>query len=280
MTTALSYGREQELLGLPDTGRGLAQAIANEVTLECMQEEYEICRDNHIVTRIMRLRLGIDRQATVLGVTDPNATAYDDLVKACLKFALDLDSTTTTTSQKLTIVQSVQSRSIALELQGSIEEWRNGQNGKLKGMGPVVSTDYKVTTSVSCAPISDVTPMSSALEVGSLSLDTGDPPTDNIRDFKLVYRASPNFSFFKVNDACSNPPVVLPPVMENWFTDAAAVLYYKNPLNQAEGGYVITGWNVNLQSEIGRRSVTYVNLNGDILQTLDLDFRLRHVPSQ
>jgi hypothetical protein len=73
-----------------------AQAIARAATVAslhktrahiCTQEEYELCRDEHIVHRMLPLILGYERQRQILGAADSAEWAFErDTAKKCLTF--------------------------------------------------------------------------------------------------------------------------------------------------------------------------------------------------
>jgi len=88
-------------------------------------------------------------------------------------------------------------------------------------------------------------------------------------------------STFTVDDTCPDgTPVALPPVGPNWFTIGSDILGTQNPQNEALGGYVLNGWDINLQPEIGRKMVMYESPSGGTTSSsLELNFVVRHVPS-
>jgi hypothetical protein len=285
MQTLLGYARQQQLMGVEDTATPQVAALAPDVTDQCMLEEYQICRDNHVVTRMMRIRLQIERQAEILGYAlGASSDFYDGYVKACLNFELDVDSTATEVGTSYTLVQTMQARSLKLAFPGSVAEWNNGQNGKLQGTGDFVSTDYTVTSNLSCVGTTAVTPAKSQFTVNDLTFNTdprqqvyvGNPPQDNILDFTLKYWPTPNTSTFSVADLCGGTPPV--PAMDNWWAVHAAVMQLTNNLRDATNSYTVVGWDVNLAPEIGRKTESYTATDGNIAQSVDFTFVLRHVP--
>ena len=290
--TLITYAGWLQKAGLDDTSTPRLYAIAPKVAVVCMQEEYEICQDQHIITRIMKYRLGIERQMQMLGLQNADVSAKcDDSVKGCLKFEVDLDTTATDTVSSVTVVQTMATSSIPIYLQGSVSDWLGKSTGLFHGAGPLESTEYEVTSQDPCVAITGTAPADSKLDVVDLSFTTGDTTVETqgalpvqqslLKDFQLVFQPSPNVSTFTVEDACPDgTPVALPPVGPNWFTIGSEVLGTQNPQNEALGGYVLNAWDINLQPEIGTKMVTYESPSGGTTSSsLELNFVVRHVPS-
>jgi hypothetical protein len=82
-----------QLLGAADENNTDIATLAPTVAEVCMKEEFEICRDEHVLPRILPAWLGIERQNQLLGNNTPDAFNTERYVKACLKFELDFFST-------------------------------------------------------------------------------------------------------------------------------------------------------------------------------------------
>ncbi len=99
MQTVLGYERQRQLLGMPDSG-GLEKFtdLMPTVSRVCLQEEYELCRDEHIVHRMVPAILGVERQRQLLGDVsaemDQVIAEAEDLAVKCLRFELEFESVT------------------------------------------------------------------------------------------------------------------------------------------------------------------------------------------
>jgi hypothetical protein len=103
MQTVLALERQAGLLGGADPDGGIGDIPGLDDLMEvvgrvCLQEEYELCRDEHIVHRMIPVWLGIERQAQLLGSAtedSPSSLAAEalELVDRCLRFALEYEST-------------------------------------------------------------------------------------------------------------------------------------------------------------------------------------------
>jgi len=92
--TVLGYARQRELLGYedpPDTLDEVADLMENTIGPRCMDEEYQMCVNDHIVHRIAVAYLGFKRQLALLGIE--NSPVFEKMksqVEGCLHFDLDL----------------------------------------------------------------------------------------------------------------------------------------------------------------------------------------------
>jgi hypothetical protein len=97
--TVLGYERQRQLLGMADSG-GMEQFVdlIPTVSRVCLREEYELCRDEHIVHRMIPAILGMERQRQLLGITSPEMDQImaeaEDLAAKCLRFELEFESQT------------------------------------------------------------------------------------------------------------------------------------------------------------------------------------------
>ncbi|WP_442682481.1 hypothetical protein ACSBPQ_12630 [Stenotrophomonas sp. JC08] len=91
--TVLGYARQRELLGYedpPGTLDEVADLMENTVGPRCMDEEYQMCVNEHIVHRIAVAYLGFKRQLALLGIE--NSPVFEKMksqVEGCLHFDLD-----------------------------------------------------------------------------------------------------------------------------------------------------------------------------------------------
>lgn len=91
--TVLGYARQRELLGYedpPGTLKEVADLMENTVGPRCMDEEYQMCVNEHIVHRIAVAYLGFERQLALLGIENsPVFEKMKNQVDGCLHFDLD-----------------------------------------------------------------------------------------------------------------------------------------------------------------------------------------------
>ncbi len=97
MQTLLGQERQDQLLGHEESDLDamgqFGGALGDSVTEVCMREEYEICRDEHIVTRIAGKLFGVLRQDALLGIINPKREAMaSEYARKCLQFEVQFDS--------------------------------------------------------------------------------------------------------------------------------------------------------------------------------------------
>ena len=95
--TVLGMERQKQLLGVgssagnPLFDNGLMETVAE----VCMKEEYEICRDDHIIHRIIPAWLDLERQFQLLGLSSEGSPALEkarEYVRKCLTFEMRFES--------------------------------------------------------------------------------------------------------------------------------------------------------------------------------------------
>jgi len=97
--TVLGFERQKALLGVEGAG-SLDQFgdLMATVTSVCVKEEYELCRNDHVIHRMIPVWLGMERQAQLLGMGESGGAMGDalrearDLTSKCLTFELVFQS--------------------------------------------------------------------------------------------------------------------------------------------------------------------------------------------
>lgn len=101
MQSALGVSRQAQLLGAEDISNEIMDqfpSLLETASLVCLKEEYELCKEQHIIHRMIPVWLGLERQLQLLGVSDGNAPETNLQKKAreytekCLNFELAFES--------------------------------------------------------------------------------------------------------------------------------------------------------------------------------------------
>jgi hypothetical protein len=277
MQTLLGYERQNALLGLENDPRypkpfnTMVMEMLEQGALVCMKEEYEICRDEHIITRILPVFLGIARQMALLG-TDPAAPGApawlaqaEDRVRQCLKFELQFDSNVQYSSSGMpthSMSERVESRvKVGYRMffteppEGSPRPITDTQALILGDFAPLVARDYHVAIGEDCASLNSSTAIGGRLGVGMMGFIPLDTWTARpvIADFALSIAAEMNRSTFNytqrhrdAQNNCADPSTS--DVMENWSTQGYSLIgdHFTSP----DAGLNITGWTVTSGSDI------------------------------
>jgi hypothetical protein len=110
LETVLGLERQKQLIGMSD-GSAFPVDLMSTAAHVCMQEEYELCVDEHIVHRMIPVTLGFERQRQLLGIEDPAAKAFEeDLAVRCLTFELVLESEAELKEQGFRATSNMESR--------------------------------------------------------------------------------------------------------------------------------------------------------------------------
>jgi hypothetical protein len=122
--TVLSYGRQRQLLGMEEDSIQETVDLMPTMARVCLREEYELCRDEHIVHRMIPAILGIERQRQLLGITSPEMDQVmaeaEDLAAKCLRFELEFESLTEMTGEGARVTSEVESKVILQYEPGSL----------------------------------------------------------------------------------------------------------------------------------------------------------------
>jgi hypothetical protein len=274
------FGGTAQLPALVDLGSGV-----------CVKEEYEICRDQHVLHRIIAVVLGFERQRQLLGSENPAALdeqwAY---AKRCLTFRLDFESHVTVQSQGVSLEPSVRSKvkltfePDALRISGSDTQ----EMFKFKVKAPRCSATEH--------------PADATLEVTSLTWTVVPtiwrPERGRIEDFALSYK--PGFPRESITLKCPKMPAFEAPLslwypayvivhQDQWETPPGAIrvqalaqglgggplIEIKVP-REFSGEMRLTGWEVQEAPLVARQTWSAKALGGKVE---DLgSFELYHTP--
>jgi hypothetical protein len=149
----------------------------------CTQEEYELCRDDHIVWRMLPVIFEMEHQRQVLGTPDEAEWAFEkNLAAKCLTFEVRFDSEASVQQGPIRGVSTVTSRVfIALD----------PDSLRIIGHSSLTNTAFKITPSVSGGCSVKGTRGGSELQVTDLSFaftpgtTAQDPGT--LKDVTLTY---------------------------------------------------------------------------------------------
>lgn len=270
--TVLSVERQKALLGVDDGGFGQVLSLMGTVAEVCMKEEFEICRDEHVITRILPARLGIERQAQLLGLPDDTFASLDRYVAGCLKFELQFDSTSGSNTAAFTFEEEVRANRLRLT-------WQPG-NLSVLGNGPLQSTRYAVTSLLSCARFDNLQRFGSSI---AAKLDWV-PDGDRVSDFRLLYDPQPTNSSYTSFDICGQPPS--PPVVvagvASWFTSyvpsVSPTLPVVNDPAFPDGAVRLENWEVLGGATMARTERSYRQRQGPVEVFASDRFVLFHTP--
>jgi hypothetical protein len=238
--TALGHERQKQLLGMgSDTGNPLiANGLMETVAEVCMKEEYELCRDEHIIHRIIPAWLGLERQFQLLGLAADGGAQMPVLedaknyVRKCLTFELRFESQMSFDDADGGYDSSVVSK---------VKIQFNSAKLDMSGSAPLVNTAFEFRV-----PDCSVTSNRGGGTFEAMSLayisDTKSP-TDElgyVRDFTLVYYPGNTAESFKVK--CEDSPSYTSPSTPLW--TGGFLITHEGEMSQADGGFIAENWEI------------------------------------
>lgn len=235
--TLLGMQRQRQLLGFAEENPGmdtLTGGLMDTVAEVCMKEEYEMCRDDHIIQRIIPAWLGIERQYQLLGVSDGNTTSpvlekVRDYVRKCLTFELRFSSQASFDDGGGGGYDSNVESKIKLQF--------NPNEIKIQGQAPLVNTAFEFKTE-GCSVTSNRG--GSTFEAMDFSFTPGNDPLGNVQDFRLLYYPGNTTESFTV--ACPDQPSYTSPPSPLW--TGIYLVIHEFEMNETEGGFLMTDWEV------------------------------------
>lgn len=147
LNTLTGFERQMESLGHPVQIETSWTDLLPKVTRVCIREEYEVCRDQHIIHRMIPLMQGIARQNELMGAneTPEDAAAQTnalaaveaegwDLTRRCLHFDLEFESNVKMSTASGSYTSAVES-SVPIEMTGDL-------SAQFSGSADLVNTDF------------------------------------------------------------------------------------------------------------------------------------------
>jgi hypothetical protein len=235
LQTTLGFERQKQLLGISDDNAGsIDMGLMDTVADVCMKEEYELCRDDHIIHRILPAWLGVERQYQLLGVEGgPAQEKAKEYVRKCLTFELRFESQGT--------FDGGDGGGYDSSVESKIKVQFNPNDLSFKGEAPLINTVFEFRAEgckVNSVRGGDT------FTVNSLAIisDTKSP-TDELgytRDFKLIYYPGNTKESFTV--ACEDSPPYTSPPTPLW--TGIFLPSHETELSEADGGFIAEDWEI------------------------------------
>ncbi|KQP02220.1 DUF4402 domain-containing protein [Pseudorhodoferax sp. Leaf265] len=206
--TVLGRSRQRQLLGYPDDAysqSALYGDIMVQTTAACTREEYALCRDEHIITRMLPYYLGLTRQAQLLGlagspgVADPVWLQDAEAATAkCLNFELQIDSQMVLNEgadvDAHTVRENVSAR-VLLPFNLGIAFYESGGSyvATSPAAVPLTSSGYSVAYPHTCASVNSTAPADATVwgALGFTARQGGVAQRAEVADFYLTPAVAP-----------------------------------------------------------------------------------------
>lgn len=276
--TVLGVARQRALMGYADDGSAqsaLTGSLMGVVANVCTQEEYALCRDHHIITRMLPYYLGLLRQSQLTGATaDGQAEPVwlqdaEAATSKCLNFEMQIDSrvnlSTGSDVSAHTMAESVTAR-LPLPFNLGAGVFGGGGAALYVATSPdeatLASTAYNVAYPHHCAAVSGVQPVDAGLRgsLGFIAESGGVAQRALVKDFYFTPAAVPRglgsqytLTTRSPNSqgGCDGPPTT-GPVPENWLINGYTT--WPDAFADPTFGMAVRGWTI---------------VGGDIMATRD-----------
>jgi hypothetical protein len=238
--TVLGLERQKQLLGISSDAGGsvFGDGLMDTVAEVCMKEEYEMCRDDHIIHRVIPAWLSLERQYQLLGLVEEGASVpvlekVKDYVRKCLTFEMQFQSQASFDDGGGGGYDSTVESKIKLQI--------NTDDLSIKGSAPLVNTafDFKVAD---CAVTSNRG--GDTFEAVSLEyISDTKSPTDElgyVRDFKFIYYPGNTKENFTVT--CEDSPPYTSPPSSLW--TGVYLITHQGEMSEEQGGFVLQDWEI------------------------------------
>ncbi len=215
--TLAGLERQRQLLDMGSSKYwGQFSSLIEKSVLVCMKEEYEICRDEHIITRILPYYIANLRQEQLLGYAPENPltwptwwTEAEEYVKKCLTFEVSFDSSVRysepdadlSMSETVTGRVKVQYVLNILMMQGDFSRAVTETLGLItSSAGTLTASGYSVADSSRCDTIDETTRKDGQFFVPFLMFRPGDITQENplgnldVTNLALSFAFAPNLS--------------------------------------------------------------------------------------
>ncbi len=232
--TLLRAERTLALLGLSSEDSSLRSQLADVIgTMSevCMKEEYELCRDDHIVHRIVTAWLTLLRQMQLIGADSSGLEQQGrEYVEKCLRFELELDSTALTQFGPALFESRVTSK---VSLQATV----NGFEVTIEGEAPAYNESFTVTLP-GCT--TEPTRGGGTFSVLRLNFDIDTTSVEDklgfVRDLRLLYEPGTTSETFTMTCAGFSPPA--PAVL--W----SELFVVAHEDDMSSEGFLAQGWEI------------------------------------
>lgn len=304
--TLLGVERQYQLLGIETSLQNDFVNLIPTVAEVCMREEYEICRDEHVITRVLPTLYGLMRQSQLLGlgmeiegftISPPWLIEAEEYARKCLQFELQFDSNVAHAddSGDLSMSETVTGR-IQIGLQASLttlpaDALPSGVApiGALisGGPAPLESSGYSVHTNEECRTIDEENSEDGELYVSFLGFVPGEnkPSTPGgsaqITDIGLSLAISPNLSSYdfsqqQIEESGCGPQTATGTETLSWSSTLGS--YLLDVTATGDNGAWIDDWKPVNDDIIATKDLTLNYSDGSFTSEGPVHFVLFHAP--
>ena len=235
LQTVLGFERQKQLLGVSENGMDSVLKLMDIVGPVCVKEEYDLCKNDHVIHRMIGVWLGMERQSQLLGGgTGTEAIKLaKDLTQKCLTFDLVFTSEGTFDGGGGDGYTSSVTSTVKLKF--------NMDTLKFQADAPLVNKtfDYRMSD---CKVTSNRGGGTFNLMDMGYTIQDNIPPgqVGKVTDFDLIYYPGNTSENFSVK--CPDQAAFTAPAAPLW--TGIFLITHQAEMDQAKGGFELKGWDV------------------------------------
>lgn len=235
MQTVLGFERQKQLLGMESNGLQDVMDLMDVVGLVCVKEEYEMCKTDHVIHRMIPIWLGMMRQSQLLGGgTDTEAiNLAKDLTQKCLSFDLVFTSEATFDIGDGEGYDSSVTSTVKMQF--------NADSLKTAGEAPLVNSAFEYRLEDCSITSNRGGGTFNAMDMGYI-VQENIPPGEvgKVTDIDLIYYPGNTSESFTIK--CEDTPAFTTPAAPLW--TGVYLVTHQFEMDQAKGGFVMQEWEV------------------------------------
>lgn len=235
LQTVLGFERQKQLLGIESNGMADVIDLMAVVGPVCVKEEYELCKNDHIIHRMIGVWLGIRRQYQLLGFEGENDVIKlaKDLTQKCLSFELVFSSEGN--------FDAGSSDGYTSSVTSTVKMQFNADELEIKGSAPLVNTSFEFRTEGCSVTSNRGGGTFETIRLGYV-VQEDIPPGEvgTVADMKMVYFPGNTSETFTIK--CEDQPAFTAPASPMW--TGIFLVTHQFELDQTVGGFLSEEWEI------------------------------------
>lgn len=235
LQTVLGFERQKQLLGMESNGMQDILNLMDVVGPVCVKEEYELCKNDHVIHRMVPVWLGMERQSQLLGggVATEAIKMARDLTQKCLSFELVFSSSATFDAGDGEGYDSTVTSTVKMHF--------STDTLRITAEAPLVNSSFVYKMNDCSITSNRGGGTFSAIDMG-YAVQENIPPgqVGKVTDMNLIYYPGNTSESFTVK--CEDSPAFTAPASPLW--TGVFLVTHQFEMDQAKGGFTMQEWEV------------------------------------
>ncbi len=235
LQTLLGFERQKQLLGMESNGLQDVVNLMDVVGAVCVKEEYELCKNDHVIHRMVPVWLGMERQSQLLGggVATETIKMARDLTQKCLSFELVFSSSATFDAGDGEGYDSTVTSTVKMHF--------STDTLRITGEAPLVNSSFVYKMNDCSITSSRGGGTFNAIDMGYFVQENIPPgQVGKVTDMTIIYYPGNTSESFTVK--CEDSPPYTAPPSPLW--TAVFLVTHQFEMDQAKGGFTMQEWEV------------------------------------